>query len=164
MRMILIAICWVSIVPHRQVISSLIGAMLAVLSMHAGIALAHDVNRPDLNSWYRGLHRSGLQLPCCSLKDCHKTEAELREDGSWWGRLGTPVYRNPRDPTEVPSWILGEWIKINDEAIVRDGHGKPVPNPEGEAVICHDLTRINGGISLSPRWTTVWCFVPPFEV
>jgi len=164
MPMPLISVCPVVIAPRRYVFGSLIGTLLAALPVNGGTARAHDLRRPDLNSWYEGLHRNGLQLPCCSIKDCHKTDAEMREDGSWWGRLGIPVYRNPRDPAEVPNWILGEWIKIKDEAIVRDDHGKPVPNPEGEAVICHDLTGVKDGINVSPNWTVVWCFVPPFEV
>jgi hypothetical protein len=154
----------VAIIPRRYVVGSLISATLAALSMNVGTAWAHDLKRPDLNSWYEGLHRKGLQHPCCSIRDCHKTDAEMREDGSWWGRLGIPAFTNPRDPEEVPNWILGEWIKIKDEAIVRDDHGKPVPNPEGEAVICHDLTMINDGVYVNPNWTIVWCFVPPFEV
>ena len=164
MPMPLISVCPVVIAPRRYVFGSLIGTLLAALPVNGGTARAHDLRRPDLNSWYEGLHRNGLQLPCCSIKDCHKTDAEMREDGSWWGRLGIPVYRNPRDPAEVPNWILGEWIKIKDEAIVRDDHGKPVPNPEGEAVICHDLTGVKDGVNVSPNWTVVWCFVPPFEV
>jgi hypothetical protein len=160
----LISVCPVATPPRRNAIGRLIGAMLAALSIHVGTAWAHDLERPDLNSWYERLHRSGLRHPCCSLRDCHKTDAEIREDGSWWGRLGIPVYKNPRDPTEVPNWILGEWIKIKDEVIVRDDHGKPVRNPEGEAVICHDLTVVNDGVYVSPNWTIVWCFVPPFEV
>jgi len=164
MPMPLISVCPVVIAPRRYVFGSLIGTLLAALPVNGGTARAHDLKRPDLNSWYEGLHRNGLQLPCCSIKDCHKTDAEMREDGSWWGRLGIPVYRNPRDPAEVPNWILGEWIKIKDEAIVRDDHGKPVPNPEGEAVICHDLTGVKDGVNVSPNWTVVWCFVPPFEV
>jgi hypothetical protein len=164
MPTLLIAVCPVAIAPRRYLIGSLISVMLAALPVHGASVWAHDRKRPDLNSWYEGLHRNGLQHPCCSIKDCHKTDAEVREDGSWWGRLGIPVYQNPRDPTEVPNWILGEWIKINDEAIVRDDRGKPLPNPEGEAVICHDLTVINDGVYVSPNWTIVWCFLPPFEV
>ena len=60
--------------------------------------------------------------------------------------------------------FLANGSRSMDEAIVRDDHGKPVPNPEGEAVICHDLTMINDGVYVNPNWTIVWCFVPPFEV
>jgi hypothetical protein len=142
----LISVCPVVIAPRCCVFSSLIWGLLAALSVNGGTARAHDLKRPAYT------------------KDCHKTDAEMREDGSWWGRLGIPVYKNPRDSTEVPNWILGEWIKIRDEAIARDDHGKPVRNPEGEAVICHDLTVVNDGVYVSPNWTVVWCFVPPFEV
>jgi hypothetical protein len=164
MPMPLSSVCPVVMRPRRYVIGSLISAVLAALSVNGGTACAHDLKRPDLSSWYLNLHRRGLQHPCCSLKDCHKTDAEMREDGTWWGRLGTQVYKNPRDPTGTPNWTLGDWIKIKDEAIVRDDHGKPVRNPEGEAVICHDLTVTNDGVHVSPNWTVVWCFVPPFEV
>jgi hypothetical protein len=160
----LISVFSAAVTPRCCVIGLLVSTMLAAISAPGGAALAHDVRRSDLNPWYEGLHRNGLQHPCCSLKDCHKTDAEVRKDGSWWGRLGIPVYKNVLDPAEVPNWILGEWIKVKDEVIVRDDHGKPVPNPEGEAVICHDLTATNGGVYVSPSWTVVWCFVPPSEV
>jgi hypothetical protein len=137
---LLISGCPVAIPPRHHLIGSLISVTLAVLAVHGGNAWAHDLKRSDLNSWYEGLHRNGLRHPCCSVKDCHKTDAEVREDGSWWGRLGIPVYKNPLDPTEAPNLILGEWIKIKDEVIVRDGRGKPVPNPEGEA---GNLSRFN---------------------
>lgn len=134
-----------------------------LLVVFGSTAVAHDVRRPDLNPWYEGLHRNGLLHGCSNLKDCHKTDAEMRKDNAWWARLWTPVYNNPLDPNEVPDWILGEWIKITSEAIVRDERGNPVPNPEGEAVICHDLTQVGAKVLVSPDWTVVFCFVPPFE-
>jgi hypothetical protein len=34
---------------------------------------------------------------------------------------------------------LGDYVRIPDELIVRGENGLPVPNPEGEAVVCQQL-------------------------
>jgi len=126
------------------------------LSLTAGSSQAHDYKRPDLDNWYSSLRRKGLSFHCCSKQDCHTTEAELR-DGVWWARLGTPIKR----PDGRRDWILGDYVRIPDELIVRGKNGLPIPNPEGEAVVCHDTIWING--PASAMVAMVWCFVPSSE-
>jgi hypothetical protein len=109
-------------------------AIAMAIFLTGGSSKAHDYTRPDLDDWYRSLHRKGLSFSCCSKQDCHTTEAELR-DGVWWARLGTPVIL----PDGRRDWILGDYVRIPDELIVRGENGLPVPNPEGEAVVCQQL-------------------------
>jgi hypothetical protein len=118
-------------------------------------AYGHDWKRPDLDNWYTRLHRLNNSIPCCSKQDCHTTEAELR-DGVWWARIGKPI-----DHGEHRDWELGDYVRIPDEVIVRDERGMPVPNPEGEAVICHDTSWLRGEITTNG--TVVFCFVPGTE-
>ena len=69
------------------------------------------------------------------------------------------------DPIKRPDgrrdWILGDYVRIPDELIVRGENGLPIPNPEGEAVVCHDTIWING--PASAMVAMVWCFVPSSE-
>jgi hypothetical protein len=127
-----------------------------------GSASAHDYKRPDLDQWYEKLYRNretGVngRISCCSKYHCHPTETEVRIDGHWWARLGVPTYDGDR-----VVWLLGEYRKVPDELIIRDNNGRPVGNPEGEPVICHNMVR---------KWTgevywdaiDIWCFVPGLE-
>jgi hypothetical protein len=125
-------------------------AMMAV----SGWTLVHDYRRPDLNEWYAGLHRKGSSFGCCSKEDCHTTEAQLR-DGVWWARIGKPV--DHQDGSR--DWILGNYVRIPDELIVKGDDGLPVRNPEGEAVLCHSIAWMNGN-EIDPVNTTLFCFVP----
>jgi hypothetical protein len=120
----------------------------------SGWTLVHDYKRPDLNDWYAGLRRKGLSFGCCSKEDCHTTEAELRE-GVWWARIGRPVDRQDGNR----DWILGEYVRIPDELIVKGDNGLPVPNPEGEAVLCHNIVWKSGN-EIDLLNTTLFCFVP----
>ena len=55
--------------------------------------MAHDAKHPEYDSWYRGLKNPNFKsaviwdLGCCSAKDCHETEADIR-NGRWWARVG----------------------------------------------------------------------------
>jgi hypothetical protein len=141
-----------------------ISAALALLSLWAIPAPAHDWKRPDLDAWYSRLHRKGLTHSCCSKEDCHTTEAE-RRNGEWWARIGKPVI----DEKGNRDWVLEDYVRIPDELIVRNENGLPVTNPEGEAVICHQIVwqgqswMTPGGGVLDPEHTVVYCFVPGFE-
>jgi hypothetical protein len=125
--------------------------------------LVHDYKRPDLDQWYGSLRRPGMSSnwsgisSCCSKKDCHTTEAELR-DGVWWARIGKPVDRadGSRD------WILGDYVRVPDELIVKGNNGLPVANPEGEAVLCHSIAWKNAN-EIDSGNTTLFCFVPGTE-
>ena len=144
--------------------------ILTSVSMAAAAALAlawtllkpvraHDYKRPDLDKWYSSLHRKGASFPCCSKEDCHTTEAELR-NGIWWARIGRPIDHDGRR-----DWQLGDYVRIPDELIVRGENGLPVPNPEGEAVLCHNIVWRGGNYpdELDPVQTTLFCFVPGIE-
>jgi hypothetical protein len=52
-------------------------------------------------------------------------------------------------------------VHIAEQLIVKDSKGRPITNPEGEVVICHDATLINGRADVNPASTVVWCFVVP---
>ena len=135
-----------------------IAAALALLWVLVGRVYAHDYKKPELDGWYESLHRprpNPFQTSsCCSKKDCHTTEAEIR-NGQWWARLGKPIDR----PDGERDWELGDYTRIPDELIVRGPNGRPVTNEAGEAVICHSFGWAGGKIS--PKASTVFCFVPP---
>lgn len=134
----------------------LVASLLVALLLCAVSALAHDAKRPDLDDWYGGLKRPGVKNGfngCCSLKDCHPTDAELR-GGEWWAKVGL---RNK----------YGEW-KLLDPAVrvpanvVLSNHD----NPTGEGVICHSTAWANSEDNrqvLDPARIDIWCFVPPAE-
>jgi hypothetical protein len=100
-------------------------------------------------------------LGCCSKEDCHTTEAEVR-NRVWWARIGRPVI----GPDGVSrDWVLLDWVRIPDELIARGENGLPVPNPEGEAVLCHSIVwrGIDRPDELDSINTTLFCFVPGVE-
>jgi len=120
--------------------------------------LAHDAKRPELDSWYRGLKNPNFNSAvvrggCCSRRDCHETEADLR-DGHWWARVGKAHIeygeQKPASETEDPldlvyydvTWELTDWKEVPPEAVLKTS------NPTGSPVICH-----------STRYE-IWCFVP----
>ena len=142
-------------------VSTVLAAIIVTFCL-AFPAASHEREHPELNAWYEGLRRPH-GLPCCSRRDCHRTDAELRQDG-WYARLGVPVYSEANNGQEVPQWrLIDPPIHISENLIVKDSRGRPVSNPEGEAVICHDATLINGKADVNPTSTVVWCFVPPGE-
>ena len=108
------------------------------MMMVSGWTLVHDYRRPDLNEWYAGLHRKGSSFGCCSKEDCHTTEAQLH-NGVWWARIGKPV--DHQDGSR--DWILGNYVRIPGELIVKGDDGLPVRNPEGEAVVRHSKRQRN---------------------
>jgi len=136
------------------------GLIVAALVALTWSAHSHDYKRPALDGWYSNLHRKGLKFGCCSEKDCHTTEAELRK-GEWWARLGRPVDY----PDDRRDWVLQDWVRVPDELIVRGENGLPVPNPAGEAVLCHNIVwrGVNRPNELDPNNTTLFCFVPGIE-
>jgi hypothetical protein len=113
------------------------GPLVVALVVLARIvaAYAHDHKQPGLDAWYAGLKRDGDGFPCCNITDCHRTEAEIRDD-RWWARIGKPLGDG--------EWELGEWRPVPEETILK---GKT--NMAGEPVICHGLDR------------TIYCFVEP---
>ncbi len=122
---------------------------LALLLLPCWPAGAHDHKHPELDQWYGSLTKPGSHgyegggVSCCSMTDCHPTDAETRGD-EWWARLGE---RRGDD------WDLGEWVRVPPEAIIPNK-----TNPTGEAVICHPLVRgPDGGVDA--KRTPIWCFV-----
>jgi hypothetical protein len=133
------------------------GILLSLLSTQPGAA--HDSKRPELDSWYKGLKNPNLRsavvrdLGCCSAKDCHETDAEIR-NGRWWARVGKlhTKYLGPKPASEAQhafdlvyeeiSWELTEWKEVPNEAILK------IPNPTGSPVICHSTRN------------EIWCFIP----
>ena len=117
-------------------------------------AFGHDWSKPQLDPWYNSLRRPHVRSPaqtsCCSVLDCHTTEAE-RRGNDWWARLGLPDVINGKR-----QWILGPWVKVPDDIIVRD-----TPNAAGEPVLCHSFVNTAGNISV--EGSVLFCFVPPPE-
>jgi hypothetical protein len=106
---------------------------------------AHDAKRPEFNGWYKSLKNPAIHsevvkdLGCCSYRDCHETEAEIRGN-QWWARVGRLHIDN--ELLALVSWTLTEWRPVPDYAILKTA------NPTGNPVICHsDMYEI-------------WCFVP----
>ena len=123
--------------------------------------IAHDSKHPEFDSWYKGLKNPNFKsavirdLGCCSARDCHETEADIR-NGRWWARVGKlhTKYLGPKPATEAQhafdyyeeiSWELTEWMEVPAEAILK------IPNPTGGPVICHST------------YDEIWCFVPDNE-
>ena len=123
---------------------------------------AHDTEHPEFNSWYRGLKNPNYKsaviqdLGCCSARDCHVTEADIR-NGRWWARVGKPHFEygepksasNSQHPFDLVyyeiTWELTEWKEVPTEAILK------IPNPTGSPVICHSTIY------------EIWCFIPDNE-
>src|SRR5690349_18231959 len=121
--------------------------------------IAHDAKYPEYDLWYRKLKNPNYKsavirdVGCCSSKDCHETEADIR-NGHWWARVGKlhTRYLGPKPASEAQnafdlvyeeiSWELTEWKEVPTEAILK------VSNPTGSPVICHSAIY------------EIWCFVP----
>ena len=119
--------------------------------------MAHDTKHPEFDAWYRGLEnpslKPGVIQNCCSEKDCHETEADLR-NGQWWARVGKShfAYGELKSSSDSQhrldlvyydvTWELTEWKEVPAEAILK------TPNPTGSPVICHST------------WDEIWCFIP----
>jgi len=126
------------------------------------VALAHDPRHPEYDSYYRGLKNPNSEsgvvrvLGCCNKKDCHETEAEMR-NGEWWAKIGkaTVIHKTPPprfgdrtaghyDPSQDEViWELTEWKKVPPKAVI-----ERTANPTGSPVICHSAQM------------EIWCFVP----
>ena len=106
---------------------------------------AHDSNHPEFNQWYKQLRNPSIHsevvkdLGCCSVRDCHETEAEIRGN-QWWARVGRLQIENALVGTVI--WTLTEWRPVPGYAVLR------VANPTGNPVICHSEIY------------EIWCFVP----
>jgi hypothetical protein len=106
---------------------------------------AHDSNHPEFNQWYKQLRNSNIHskvISCCSVRDCHETEAEIRGN-QWWARVGRLRIESALVETVV--WTLTEWRPVPDYTVLR------VANPTGIPVICHSEIY------------EIWCFVPDNE-
>ena len=105
------------------------------LSVVSQVCLARDARHPEFNSWYRGLknpnyNSAGPQgLPCCSERDCHETEAEIR-NGQWWldwesriSNMGVKSSGDFQPPLDFAfydvTWELTEWKEVPAAAIVK---------------------------------------------
>jgi hypothetical protein len=128
---------------------------LSVLLMQR--CVAHDSNHPEFDSWYRGLKNPHFKSAwCCSARDCHETEADIRS-GRWWARVGKPhfEYGEPKSASDSQhpfdlvyyeiTWELTEWKEVPTEAILK------LSNPTGSPVICHSTLF------------EIWCFIPDNE-
>lgn len=103
-------------------------------------ANAHDAMHPDMDSFYEGL-KDPHGNSCCSMLDCHPTEAELK-DGHWRARLLRP---------EEGKFIPDVWVAIPDEKVLKNH------NPVGQPIICHVIQWKDGHMDPS---TFVRCFLP----
>jgi hypothetical protein len=144
-------------------------AMLAAMAMFAFGAMviyaflaatsprpahAHDVHRPELDSFYGSL-KDPKGNSCCQMTDCHPTQAEIRPSASepakqvWWAQLGIPTGGVPGEWSPRP-----EWIEIPPDKIITN------VNPSGTPVICHTISWKQGTHELDPASITVRCFLP----
>jgi hypothetical protein len=113
--------------------------------------IAHDSKHPEFDSWYKGLKNPNFKsaairdLGCCSARDCHETEADIR-NGRWWARVGKlhTKYLGPKPATEAQhafdydeeiSWELTEWKEVPAEAILK------IPNPTGASFRTTNIKR-----------------------
>jgi hypothetical protein len=81
--------------PFHNALAWSVGLAVAVIAFCLAFpAAGHERNNPSLDGWYESLRRPQPgqgALPCCSRRDCHRTDAELRPDG-WYARLGVPTW------------------------------------------------------------------------
>jgi hypothetical protein len=78
---------------------------------------AHDSNHPEFNQWYKQLRNPSIHsevVNCCSVRDCHGTEAEIRGN-QWWARVGRLRLENALVGTVI--WTLTEWRPVPDYAV-----------------------------------------------
>jgi hypothetical protein len=141
--------------------SFILAAALAFMWWGIEHANAHDWKNPQLDGWYSSLTSSGGPLgkgvSCCSKEDCHMTDAELRGD-HWWARLGIKHVLPNGEPVFEPA----DWKEVPDEVVNRGPNGNAIPNPAGEAVICHP--QVFAGQSFQAEAVPIYCFVPPNQI
>lgn len=75
-------------------------------------APAHDHGRPDLNTWFQGLHTPG-GTPCCDGSD-----ANVVDDADWTTKDGHYRVR-----------IEGQWVDVPETAVITE------PNRAGRAMV-----------------------------
>jgi hypothetical protein len=93
--------------------------------------------------WFASL-RTPSGRSCCELSDCHRTEATLQADGSWF------------------AVVDGKWRRIPPEKVL-----KSPQSIDGDAYVCNGKpwsgsNQVNGAIvNAPPSAGAIYCFVPP---
>ena len=116
-----------------------LAAALLVFIAAMSVGWAHDHNRPELNSWFTGLH-SGKGY-CCDGSD-----ALSIEDADWDSKDGH--YRVRIDVSRETDKTDMEWVDVPDDAVITE------PNKYGRALVW----PIYGYVGVSIR-----CFLPGAE-
>lgn len=107
----------------------------------------------DRREWFESLTVPGTSTGCCSIADCHRTEARVDADGHWWARL------------KEEWWPAPKWVAVPPERVLTRPR-----SIDGEAYVCETgaspggmtLGAINGEVyRTAPVDPSVRCFVPP---
>jgi hypothetical protein len=114
------------------IIAVMLGWFLWIL--FAGLAHAHDPNRPELDAWFDGLQAQGKWW-CCNRR-----EAKELDDSDW----------DTKD-SHYRVRLNGEWYDVPDKSLVIDKN-----------LVGHALVWITLGYSGSSgdRSITIRCFLP----
>lgn len=125
-------------------------AVLALSAILCAAPLAaHEMDHPELDSWYESLTVPGPNLRgalCCNRRDCKPVMSRIRADGRWEVYVDRKTFPDEPGYSPLVGGAPDAWVVVPEEAIIRDK-----PNPNGEAVAC---------------WYNhvVRCFVPGAEV
>ena len=126
------------------------GATCCVFALTVALS---NADASDTGKWFESLKVPGTSLGCCSIADCHRTDARIDARGQWWVRLRAESWQTPRWRIVPSDRILAEPRSLDGEAYVCQTQGRP------ERRI---LGSINGETYIAPAVDpTIRCFVPP---
>lgn len=100
---------------HRA-LTVVIICLLALIIMAWHAAFAHDRERPELDSWYRGLHADDGAWCCDGADANHLADVDweskdghyrIRVDGVWWNVPEGAVISAPNRDGRAMAWLNG---------------------------------------------------------
>jgi hypothetical protein len=106
-------------------------AVLLVLAMLAGWALAHDHDRPELDQWYASLMQpDNPQTSCCGKADAYWCDDYFAKDGKAFCRI-----TDDRKVVGRPDVPVGTLIEIPPWKLKWEQGGRPIGNPTGHTIV-----------------------------
>jgi hypothetical protein len=113
----------------RWILVFLAAGVLLVILVCA--VLAHDHDRPELDSWYAGLMQpDNPTASCCGKADAYWCDDYYAKNGKAYCRITDDRVVAGRPPVPV-----GTEIEIPERKLKWEQGGKPIGNPTGHAVV-----------------------------
>ena len=125
---------------YRSIVARTVG-MSAVAFFGISTAYPHDLKRPELNNWFKGLKNKAGEW-CCDSGDGEHAQAE------WDMAKGgyRVLLKHPHRPNEP-----GRWYDVPDSVVING------PNLSGVAMVWWYPSYDSRDGSLTPMWR---CFIP----